>query len=90
MTSSYVRKLAGGERHAYTLHREGVAPRHGQSVALMDSGMQIATRSLLLEDRIPPAVYVEINAKKAAGYSSAGPVPDAVEWAKPLGRELEE
>ena len=89
MTSSYVRKLAEGEHHAYTLHTEGVAPRYGQSVAIMDAGMQIATRIPLPEDRIPPAAYVEINAKKAAGYSSAGPVPDAVEWAKPLGHELE-
>ena len=51
--------------------------------------MQSATRIPLPEDRIPPEAYVEIKAKKAAGYSSAGPVPDAVEWAKPLGRELE-
>ena len=89
MTSSYVRKLAGGERHAYTLHRAGVAPRHGQSVAIMDSGMQIAIRIPLPEDRIPPEAYVEIKAQKAAAYDSAGPVPDAVAWAKPLGRELE-
>ena len=52
--------------------------------------MQIARRIPLPEDRILPEAYVEINAKKAAGYYTEGPVPDAVALAKPLGRGLEE
>ena len=58
--------------------------------AIIDSGIQITTRIPLPEDRIPPEAYVEINAKKAAGYYTEGPVPDAVALATPLGRGLEE
>src|SRR5215468_9678991 len=57
--------------------------------AIVDSGIQIARRIPLPDDRIPPEAYVEINAKKAAGYYTEGPVPDAFELAKPLGRGLE-
>jgi GTP cyclohydrolase II len=58
--------------------------------AISDSGIQIATRVPLPDERIPPDAYVEIQAKKAAGYYTEGPVPDAVELAKPLGRGLQE
>src|SRR6266704_4638930 len=47
--------------------------------AIVDSGMQIVRRIPLPDDRIPPEAYVEINAKKAAGYYTEGPVPDALE-----------
>jgi len=57
--------------------------------AIVDSGMQIVRRIPLPDDRIPPEAYVEINAKKAAGYYTEGPVPDALELAKPQGRGLE-
>ena len=57
--------------------------------AVVDSGMQIVRRIPLPDDRISPEAYVEINAKKAAGYYTEGPVPDALELAKPLGRGLE-
>jgi GTP cyclohydrolase II len=57
--------------------------------AIVDSGMQIVSRIPLPDERIPPEAYVEINAKKAAGYYTEGPVPDACELAKPLGRGLE-
>jgi len=57
--------------------------------AIVDSGMQIVSRIPLPDDRIPPEAYVEMNAKKAAGYYTEGPVPDALELAKPLGRDLE-
>src|SRR5262249_37514429 len=57
--------------------------------AIVDSGIQVARRIPLPDDRIPPEAYVEINAKKAAGYYTEGPVPDALELAKPLGRGLE-
>jgi len=58
--------------------------------AIIDSGIQITNRIPLPEDRIPPEAYVEINAKKAAGYYTEGPVPDAIALATPLGRGLEE
>ena len=58
--------------------------------AIVDFGIQIVSRIPLPDDCIPPEAYVEINAKKAAGYYTEGPVPDALELAKPLGRGLEE
>jgi GTP cyclohydrolase II len=57
--------------------------------AIIDSGIQIASRIPLPDERIPPEAYVEINAKKAAGYYTEGSVPDALDLAKPLGRGLE-
>jgi GTP cyclohydrolase II len=58
--------------------------------AITNSGIQIFTRIALPDERIPPDARVEITAKKAAGYFSEGPVPDASELAKPLGRTLTE
>ena len=58
--------------------------------AIRNSGIQIATRVPLPEDRIPPDAYVEMQAKKAAGYYTEGPVPNAAELAQPLGRGLQE
>jgi len=58
--------------------------------AILNSGIQISTRVPLPEDRIPPEAYVEMHAKKAAGYYTEGPMPDAAELAKPLGRGLQE
>jgi GTP cyclohydrolase II len=57
--------------------------------AIIDSGIQIVERIPLPDERIPPEAYVEINAKKAAGYYTEGPGPDARDLAKPLGRDLE-
>lgn len=58
--------------------------------AIVHSGIEVMTRVPLPEDRIPPEAYVEINAKKAAGYYTEGRVPDAAELTKPLGRGLHE
>jgi GTP cyclohydrolase II len=58
--------------------------------AIRNSGIQVLTRVPLPEDRIPPDAYVEMQAKKAAGYYTEGPVPNATELATPLGRGLQE
>ena len=79
LTEMRQRNAIGTHAGAYAVYR-----------AIVDSGIQIVTRIPLPEDRIPPEAYVEINAKKAAGYYTEGPVPDALALAKPLGRGLEE
>jgi GTP cyclohydrolase II len=56
--------------------------------AITDSGIQIVTRVPLPDERIPSDAWVEMAAKKAAGYYTNGPAPDAAELAKPLGRTL--
>lgn len=58
--------------------------------AIRNAGIAIARRMPLPEERIPPDAYVEMQAKKAAGYYTEGPVPDAAELATPRGRGLQE
>lgn len=58
--------------------------------AIVQSGIQVMARIPLPDERIPPDAYVEISAKKAAGYYTAGPLPDAVALTTPLGRGLHE
>lgn len=54
--------------------------------ALINAGIQVVARIALPEERIPQDALVEMLAKKAAGYYTAGPLPDTIELAKPLGR----
>lgn len=58
--------------------------------AVTNAGIAVVRRIALPDERIPPDAQVEIAAKKAAGYYSEGPVPDATELARPLGRHLTE
>jgi GTP cyclohydrolase II len=58
--------------------------------AITNSGIHIVSRVALPDERIPLDAQVEIAAKKAAGYYTEGPAPDATELAKPLGRTLTE
>ena len=56
--------------------------------ALINAGMQVGERIALPEERIPQDALVEMLAKKAAGYYTAGPLPDATALAQPLGRAV--
>jgi hypothetical protein len=56
--------------------------------AIIHSGISVGKRLALPADRIPLDAHVEMDAKKAAGYYTEGPIPDAAELARPLGREL--
>jgi GTP cyclohydrolase II len=58
--------------------------------AITHSGIAVGTRVALPEERIPADARVEITAKKAAGYYSDGPLPNATELTQPLGRALTE
>lgn len=57
--------------------------------AICRSGIEIVDRVSLPEDRIPADAYVEIAAKKAAGYYTEGPRPDMTELDSTLGRGLD-
>mgnify|MGYP003393442445 CR=1 FL=1 len=56
--------------------------------AIVDSGITIVRRIPLPEERIPQEARVEITAKKAAGYYSEDPQPDAATVPQPLGRDF--
>jgi GTP cyclohydrolase II len=58
--------------------------------AITGAGIQVKERVPLPEERIPADARVEIVAKVAAGYYTAGGVPDAAVLAQPLGRTLAE
>jgi GTP cyclohydrolase II len=58
--------------------------------AITQAGIAVGTRVALPEERIPADARVEITAKKAAGYYSDSPIPNAIELTKPLGRALTE
>ena len=58
--------------------------------AITHSGIAVGTRVALPDERIPADARVEITAKKAAGYYSDGPLPNATELTQPLGRALTE
>ncbi len=56
--------------------------------AITGSGIEVGTRVDIPEALIPADARVEMDAKKAAGYFTAGAVPDASELAKAKGRGL--
>jgi GTP cyclohydrolase II len=58
--------------------------------AITHSGIGVGMRVALPPERIPADAQVEIAAKKAAGYYSDGPIPNAMELTQPLGRALSE
>jgi GTP cyclohydrolase II len=57
--------------------------------AVVRSGIQIVERVAIPDDLIPEDARVEMDAKMAAGYFTAGEVPDGNELAKAKGRSLE-
>ena len=56
--------------------------------AITGSGIEIGERVNIPDSLIPEDAKVEMDAKKAAGYFTPGPVPDAQELKKAKGREL--
>jgi GTP cyclohydrolase II len=56
--------------------------------AITGSGIEVGTRVDIPEALIPADARVEMDAKKAAGYFTAGAVPDATELALAKGRGL--
>ena len=57
--------------------------------AITQSGIEIVERVPIPEELIPPDAWVEIEAKKAAGYFTTGEVLDATGLADVKGRSLE-
>ena len=62
---------------------EGVAIRENRP-----GGIEIGERVPIPDYLVPPDASVEMEAKKAAGYFTPGPVPDAEELKKAKGRAL--
>ena len=58
--------------------------------AITGSGIEIGERVNIPDSLIPEDAKVEMDAKKAAGYFTPGPVPDAEELKKAKGRGLAE
>jgi GTP cyclohydrolase II len=58
--------------------------------AIAGSGIEIGERVNIPDALIPADAKVEMDAKKAAGYFTPGPVPDAEELKKAKGRGLAE
>jgi GTP cyclohydrolase II len=58
--------------------------------AIVRAGIEIVTRVAIPDDLIPDDARVEMDAKMAAGYFTAGAVPDDSELAKPKGRVFTE
>jgi GTP cyclohydrolase II len=58
--------------------------------AIVRSGIQIVERVAIPAELIPADARVEMDAKKAAGYYTEGPVPDENELSKAKGRGLTE
>ncbi|GAC1389383.1 MAG: GTP cyclohydrolase II [Variovorax sp.] len=56
--------------------------------AITGSGIEIGERVNIPDSLIPEDAKVEMDAKKAAGYFTPGPVPDAEELKKAKGRGL--
>lgn len=57
--------------------------------ALMRAGIEIDERVAIPPELIPADASVEMEAKKAAGYFTPEPVPDADKLARTIGRTLE-
>ncbi len=76
------------------LHRLGI-PRidslvsmsHLKYNAIINSGIQVVDRLPIPENWIPAGTQVEIVAKKAAGYYTPDPVPNATILAEAIGRD---
>ena len=66
-----------------------VSMSHMKHDAIVGSGIEVGTRVDIPESLIPADARVEMDAKKAAGYFTAGAVPDAAELAKAKGRAIE-
>jgi len=58
--------------------------------AIVKSGIKIINRISIPDELIPPDAQVEMEAKKAAGYFTAGEVKKGDELKKVMGREIEE
>lgn len=58
--------------------------------SLVKAGIKIIERVEIPEGLIPADAKVEMDAKKAAGYYTPGPIPDKKELAKNKGRGLDE
>jgi GTP cyclohydrolase II len=58
--------------------------------ALSRQGIEIGERVPIPDELIPADARVEMDAKKAAGYFTAGPVPDQAELARAKGRGLDD
>ena len=58
--------------------------------AITGSGIEVGERVNIPDDLIPADARVEMDAKVAAGYFTAGHVPDAKELQQAKGRELDE
>ncbi|HEX7667975.1 MAG TPA: GTP cyclohydrolase II [Polyangiaceae bacterium] len=58
--------------------------------AVVKAGIEIVTRVAIPDGLIPDDARVEMDAKMAAGYFTAGVVPDVSELAKPKGRAFTE
>jgi GTP cyclohydrolase II len=56
--------------------------------AITNSGIEVIERIPLPENWISPEAQVEISAKKAAGYYTNDPIPDAQQLAETKGRNL--
>ena len=66
-----------------------VSMSHMKHDAIVGSGIEVGTRVDIPESLIPADARVEMDAKKAAGYFTAGAVPDAAELAKAKGRAMD-
>ncbi len=58
--------------------------------AIVNSGIEVENRLSIPEELIPADAQVEIEAKKAAGYFTAGDVKDEKDLQKVQGRKLDE
>src|SRR5437867_954357 len=56
--------------------------------AIVGGGIEVGERVQIPEALIPEDARVEMDAKKAAGYFTEGPVPDDAQLAQTKGREL--
>lgn len=56
--------------------------------AIVSSGISVGERITIPDDRIPKDAWVEIQAKKAAGYFAGGEIPDDQDLADAQGRGL--
>jgi len=71
-----------------TIHRL-VSMSHMKYEAIVAAGIAVEERVPIPDALVPPDARVEMDAKRAAGYFSAGDVPDATELGRAKGRSLE-
>jgi hypothetical protein len=64
-----------------------VSMSHLKYNAIINSGIQVVDRLPIPKDWIPAGAQIEIVAKKAAGYYTPDPVPDATIPAEAIGRD---